>query len=187
MKLCCAGFRLRSSLTHRMYNQVLTLSPQGRNMHSSGRIFNMVTSDVEMLQQLCQSIMGIVSSPLRIIIAMLLLYLQLGPSALIALAVLCLTLPLQVCVHPCLLCCPPAFLSEQGILLFESPSHRLLVCVLDCAAGVRHFGAVFSGPAYVQLSLHAPWMLLFGARYRCLHAHYLICASCALMHLLLST
>ena len=68
-------------------------------MHSSGRIFNMVTSDVEMLQMLCQSIMGIISSPLRIIIAMLLLYFQLGPAALVALAVLTLMMPMQVRVH----------------------------------------------------------------------------------------
>ncbi|RYF04316.1 MAG: hypothetical protein EOO40_11320, partial [Deltaproteobacteria bacterium] len=69
-------------------------------MHSSGRIFNMVTSDVEMLQMLCQSIMGLISSPLRITIAMLLLYLQLGPAALIALGVLTLMMPMQVW-HSC--------------------------------------------------------------------------------------
>ena len=77
-------------------------------MHSSGRIFNMVTSDVEMLQLLCQSIMGIVSSPLRIAIAMLLLYLQLGPAALVALAVLILMMPMQVPIPLLGLCQPSA-------------------------------------------------------------------------------
>ena len=61
-------------------------------------MFNLVTSDVETLQLLSQSIMNIISSPLRIIVAMFLLFQQLGVASLVALASLVLMMPIQVCV-----------------------------------------------------------------------------------------
>ena len=61
-----------------------------------GRVFNLVTSDVETLQLLSQSIMNIISSPLRIIVAMFMLYAQLGLASLVALASLILMMPVQV-------------------------------------------------------------------------------------------
>ena len=47
------------------------------------------------VQLLCQNIMGLISSPLRIIVAMLMLYWELGPASLVALAVLLLLMPTQ--------------------------------------------------------------------------------------------
>lgn len=45
---------------------------------------------------LCQNIMGLYSSPLRIVVAMGLLYSQLGPASLVALGTLILFMPIQV-------------------------------------------------------------------------------------------
>ena len=50
-------------------------------------------------QMLCQNIMGLYSSPLRIVVAMGLLYSQLGPASLVALGTLILFMPIQV-RHP---------------------------------------------------------------------------------------
>ena len=47
-------------------------------------------------QMLCQNIMGLYSSPLRIVVAMGLLYSQLGPASLVALGTLILFMPIQV-------------------------------------------------------------------------------------------
>lgn len=47
-------------------------------------------------QMLCQNIMGLYSSPLRIVVAMGLLYSQLGAASLVALGTLILFMPLQV-------------------------------------------------------------------------------------------
>jgi len=44
---------------------------------------------------LCQNIMGLYSSPLRILVAMSLLYTQLGPASLVALGTLLVFMPLQ--------------------------------------------------------------------------------------------
>jgi hypothetical protein len=47
------------------------------------------------LQLLCQNIMGLISSPLRIIVAMAMLYVELGPASIVAFGVLVLLMPTQ--------------------------------------------------------------------------------------------
>ena len=83
-------------LVHEVFDKVLYLTPSARAQFSSGRIFNLVTTDAETLQMLFQNILGVVSSPARIIGSMAMLYVQLGPSSLVALAVLILMMPAQV-------------------------------------------------------------------------------------------
>ena len=96
----CAGYRLRALLVHEVFDKVLYLTPSARAQFSSGRIFNLVTTDAETLQMLFQNILGVISSPARIIGSMVMLYFQLGPASLVALAVLILMMPLQVTSHP---------------------------------------------------------------------------------------
>ena len=93
---CRAGYQLRSLLVHQTFKKVLYISPAVRSDFSSGRVFNLVTSDAETLQLLCQNIMGLISSPLRIVVAMAMLYFELGVSSLVAFAVLLLLMPTQV-------------------------------------------------------------------------------------------
>ena len=90
------GYQLRALLVHETFKKVLFISPAVRGEFTSGRVFNLVTSDAETLQLLCQNIMGLISSPLRIIVAMLMLYLELGVSSIVALGVLLLLMPTQV-------------------------------------------------------------------------------------------
>ena len=92
----CAGFRLKALLVHQVFKKVLRLTPTAQQQFTSGRIFNMVTSDAETLQQLCQNLLGVISSPARIIGAMVLLYIQLGPASLVALLTLLITMPIMV-------------------------------------------------------------------------------------------
>ena len=51
-------------------------------------------------QLLCQNIMGLISSPLRIIVAMVMLYFELGFASLVALGVLLLLMPTQARACP---------------------------------------------------------------------------------------
>lgn len=94
--LFTAGFRLKALLVHQVFKKVLRLTPTAQQQFTSGRIFNMVTSDAETLQQLCQNLLGVISSPARIIGAMVLLYIQLGPASLVALLTLLITMPIMV-------------------------------------------------------------------------------------------
>ena len=91
-----AGFRLRALLVHQVFKKVLFLTPGAQHSFTSGRIFNLVTSDAETLQQLCQNLLGVISSPARIIGAVVLLYAQLGPASLVALVTLVIMIPIQV-------------------------------------------------------------------------------------------
>ena len=84
---------------HETFKKVLYISPKVRGEFSSGRVFNLVTSDAETLQLLTQNIMGLMSSPLRILVAMAMLYYELGISSLVAFVVLLLLMPTQV-AHP---------------------------------------------------------------------------------------
>ncbi len=99
-----AGFRLRALLVHQVFRKVLRLTPTEQQRFSSGKVFNLVTSDAETLQALCQNILGVISSPARIIGAMALLYVQLGPASLVALATLVIMIPIMVRIWPGALC-----------------------------------------------------------------------------------
>jgi ATP-binding cassette subfamily C (CFTR/MRP) protein 1 len=107
----CVGFRLKAMLVHQVFRKVLRLTPTAQQRFSSGKVFNLVTSDAETLQALCQNILGVISSPARIIGAMVLLYVQLGPASLVALATLVIMIPIMVTLGPCSL---PASGSENS-------------------------------------------------------------------------
>ena len=50
LKGSCAGYHLRALLVHEVFKKVLYLAPTARGEFSSGRVFNLVTSDAETLQ-----------------------------------------------------------------------------------------------------------------------------------------
>lgn len=90
-----AGYQVRSMLTHAVYHKILFLTPNARAQFSSGRLYSAIGSDVDTLQNLSQGILGFISSPVRIIGALVLLYFQLGIAAITAVAFLVLLLPVQ--------------------------------------------------------------------------------------------
>lgn len=92
------GFQVRSAVVAAVFRKSLYLSHKGRSGFSSGRIVNMMSSDSETLQQVCQSLHNLWSAPLRIVVAMCMLYRQLGISSLLGLLVLLLMIPIQAFV-----------------------------------------------------------------------------------------
>ncbi|XP_051129037.1 ABC transporter C family member 12-like isoform X2 [Andrographis paniculata] len=89
------GFRLRSTLVAAIFRKSLRLTHEGRKQFPSGKITNMITTDANALQQICQQLHGLWSSPFRITMAMALLYQQLGVASLIGSLMLILMIPLQ--------------------------------------------------------------------------------------------
>ncbi|GMH26067.1 hypothetical protein Nepgr_027910 [Nepenthes gracilis] len=92
------GFQLRSTLVAALFRKSLGLTYNSRKNFSSGKITNMITTDTNALQQICQQIHGLWSAPFRIIIAMILLYQQLGVASLFGSLTLILMFPMQTCV-----------------------------------------------------------------------------------------
>ncbi|EPS64316.1 hypothetical protein M569_10466 [Genlisea aurea] len=89
------GFRLRSTLVAAVFRKSLRLTHESRKNFPSGKITNMMTTDANALQQICQQLHGLWSAPFRITMAMVLLYQQLGVASLIGSLMLVLLFPLQ--------------------------------------------------------------------------------------------
>ncbi|XP_030512712.1 ABC transporter C family member 12-like isoform X9 [Rhodamnia argentea] len=92
------GFRLRSTLVAAIFRKSLRLSHEGGKKFQSGKITNMITKDANALEQMCQELHNLWSAPFRIVIAMVLLYQQLGIASLLGSLVLVLMIPLQTII-----------------------------------------------------------------------------------------
>lgn len=89
------GFRLRSTLVAAIFQKSLRLTHESRKQFPSGRITNMITTDANALQQICQQLHVLWSAPFRITMSMVLLYQQLGVASLLGSAMLVLMFPFQ--------------------------------------------------------------------------------------------
>ncbi|XVE94233.1 hypothetical protein REPUB_Repub01dG0264000 [Reevesia pubescens] len=92
------GFRLRSTLVAAIFHKSLKLTHEARKNFPSGKITNMITTDANALQQICQQLHVLWSAPFRIIISMVLLYQQLGVASLLGSVILVLMVPMQTIV-----------------------------------------------------------------------------------------
>ncbi|KAG8381914.1 hypothetical protein BUALT_Bualt05G0022300 [Buddleja alternifolia] len=89
------GFRLRATLVAAIFRKSLRLTHEGRKQFPSGKITSMMTTDANALEDICQQLHGLWSFPFRIIMAMVLLYEQLGVASLLSAVLLVLMFPLQ--------------------------------------------------------------------------------------------
>ncbi|KAJ4816006.1 multidrug resistance-associated protein 1 [Rhynchospora pubera] len=92
------GFRLRATLVAAVFRKSLRLTHESRRKFASGKITNLMTTDAEALQQICQQLHSLWSAPFRIVIAVVLLYLQLGVASLVGALMLVLLFPIQTLV-----------------------------------------------------------------------------------------
>ncbi|KAJ0927375.1 putative ABC-type xenobiotic transporter [Helianthus annuus] len=99
------GFRLRSTLIAAVFRKSLRLTNESRRNIASGKITNLMTTDSESLQacfiSIClvtQSLHTLWSAPFRIILALVLLYQQLGVASILGSFLLVLTFPIQTLV-----------------------------------------------------------------------------------------
>ncbi|XP_078176000.1 ABC transporter C family member 2-like isoform X2 [Carex rostrata] len=92
------GFRLRATLVAAVFRKSLRLTHESHRKFASGKITNLMTTDAEALQQICQQLHSLWSAPFRIIIAVVLLYSQLGVASLVGALMLVLLFPIQTLV-----------------------------------------------------------------------------------------
>ncbi|NXD40855.1 MRP1 protein, partial [Copsychus sechellarum] len=96
MYMCLVlGLRLRAALTGLVYRKILVMSNASRKEATTGEIVNLVSVDVQKLMDLIIYFNGTWLAPIRIIICFVFLWQLLGPSALTAIAVFLLLLPLN--------------------------------------------------------------------------------------------
>jgi ABC-type multidrug transport system fused ATPase/permease subunit len=87
--------QMRTALIAATFQKMLRISPTTRSKLTTGKIINVIVSDTNRLDLVCQTISTAYAAPYAIIAATALLIWNLGPSALIGLSVLLLFLPLQ--------------------------------------------------------------------------------------------
>ncbi|KAI3852205.1 hypothetical protein MKX03_012277, partial [Papaver bracteatum] len=92
------GYRLRATLVAAVFRKSLRLTHEGRRKFPSGKITNLMTTDAEALQQICQQLHSLWSAPFRIVISIVLLYSELGVASLLGSFMLVLLFPLQTFV-----------------------------------------------------------------------------------------
>ncbi|KAF5736366.1 ABC transporter family protein [Tripterygium wilfordii] len=92
------GFRLRSTLIAAVFRKSLKLTHEGRQKFASGKITNLMTTDAEALQQICQSLHALWSAPFRITVALVLLYQELGVASLLGALMLLFLFPIQTLI-----------------------------------------------------------------------------------------
>ncbi|XP_038273750.1 ATP-binding cassette sub-family C member 6-like isoform X1 [Dermochelys coriacea] len=89
------GMRLKTAVTGLVYRKVLVMSNAARRAATVGEIVNLVCVDVQRLMDLIIYFNGTWLAPIRIIICFVFLWQLLGPSALTAIAVFLILLPLN--------------------------------------------------------------------------------------------
>ncbi|KAL4010223.1 hypothetical protein IC575_030453 [Cucumis melo] len=93
------GFRLRSVLVASIFRKSMRLTHEDSNKFGTGKITNLMTSDTAALENITKSLHELWSSIFRIIVAMVLIYRQLGVSSLLGASLLILLFPIQVYVY----------------------------------------------------------------------------------------
>lgn len=89
------GLHIRGVLISSVFDHAMILSQRGRKGRSPGKMVNLVSNDAENLQRTCQNMNTAWSAPLRIIVAMVLLYNELSWAALVGFSLLAFSIPVQ--------------------------------------------------------------------------------------------
>lgn len=89
------GVLLRGALITAIYNKGLTLSTRARYVHPNGKLVNHISTDVSRVDFATQFFHMGWTAPIQLIICLVILLVNLGPSALVGFAVFFVIVPFQ--------------------------------------------------------------------------------------------
>lgn len=89
------GMRVRSAVQGVLYEKTLAMSPSARGTATVGEVVNLMQLDAQRGADFFQFIHVLWGAPVQIIVTVVLLFLFIGPSAIIGLLITLLTVPLQ--------------------------------------------------------------------------------------------
>uniref|UniRef100_A0A8C3YH35 Multidrug resistance-associated protein 1 n=1 Tax=Catagonus wagneri TaxID=51154 RepID=A0A8C3YH35_9CETA len=90
-----SGMRIKSAVIGAVYRKALVITNSARKSSTVGEIVNLMSVDAQRFMDLATYINMIWSAPLQVILALYLLWLNLGPSVLAGVAVMILMVPLN--------------------------------------------------------------------------------------------
>lgn len=90
------GVLLRAGLITAIYNKALTLSTHARDIHPSGKLVDHISTDISRIDFACQFFHIGWTAPIQLIICLVILLVNLGPSTLAGFAVFLIVMPIQI-------------------------------------------------------------------------------------------
>eukprot|EP00168_Porphyra_purpurea_P003143 TRINITY_DN1376_c0_g1_i2.p1 TRINITY_DN1376_c0_g1~~TRINITY_DN1376_c0_g1_i2.p1 ORF type:complete len:1138 (+),score=355.93 TRINITY_DN1376_c0_g1_i2:279-3692(+) len=95
LKTMRMGIRVRSAIQSTLYRKSLALSPSARAGKTVGEIVNYMQLDAQRISDFAQFIHVTWAAPIQVVVTVVLLYIYIGPSAFVGLAMAIVTIPLQ--------------------------------------------------------------------------------------------
>ncbi|CDW52941.1 multidrug resistanceprotein k; multidrug resistan ceprotein j; multidrug resistanceprotein b [Trichuris trichiura] len=89
------GMNLKSILMSAIFEKALRLSSESRRQTTAGEMTNMLSVDIERILEVCPYLLLVWSAPLEVILALVFLWSNLGPSVLAGLGVMVLMVPIN--------------------------------------------------------------------------------------------
>ena len=89
------GVLMRGAMITAVFRKALTLSTRARHIHSNGKLVNHISSDVSRIDFASQFFHMGWTAPVQLIICLIILLVNLGPSALVGFALFVVVVPFQ--------------------------------------------------------------------------------------------
>ena len=96
--LAHAGVQFRNALIDIIYRKSLKLSPASRQKSSTGQIVNMFSNDTAQMQRFLFFLNNMILAPPVIAVCLFLIYLQVGPSTFVGLALIIVVIPMNAVI-----------------------------------------------------------------------------------------
>uniref|UniRef100_A0A7M4F2I2 Multidrug resistance-associated protein 1-like n=1 Tax=Crocodylus porosus TaxID=8502 RepID=A0A7M4F2I2_CROPO len=90
--------KIKTAVVGLIYRKALTLANSARRKYTSGEIVNLMSSDAQQLMEMAVNLNLLWSAPFQILMAIIFLWQELGPSVLAGVAVLVLVIPINAFV-----------------------------------------------------------------------------------------
>ncbi|XP_055927292.1 multidrug resistance-associated protein 1-like isoform X1 [Argiope bruennichi] len=94
--LIISGVQLKSALMGAVYRKNLLISESIRKMYSSGTLMNLVSVDVERIEYFTYHCASLISSPIKIIVIIFIMWQYIGPSCLAGVLVMVVSFPIAI-------------------------------------------------------------------------------------------
>jgi hypothetical protein len=144
------GVLLRGGLITAIYNRSLKLTSRARSTLTNGKLVNHISTDVSRIDFCCQFFHMSWSGPIQIAICLVLLLLQLGPSALAGFALFAIAVPTQLRLMKLL------FLTRKKSMIWTDRRVKLLQELLGGMRILKFFAWEVSSFHSIKVSPQSP-------------------------------
>ncbi|XP_025064482.1 multidrug resistance-associated protein 1-like isoform X2 [Alligator sinensis] len=124
--------KIKTAVVGLIYRKALTLANCARRKYTSGEIVNLMSSDAQQLMEMAVNLNLLWSAPFQILMAIIFLWQELGPSVLAGVAVLVLVIPINAFVAAKVKCLKKSQMktADQRVKLLNEILHGIKILKL---------------------------------------------------------